>query len=91
MLALFILRRLLLFAIIGGPQWFWFSRAFRITARWKPPALRFMARSALALAIVAIAGVLYDRIFARILPAELSAWAAPIIQLWIFTSIFGFL
>ena len=39
MLALFILRRLLLFAIIGGPQWFWFSRAFRITARWKPSAL----------------------------------------------------
>lgn len=91
MLVLFILRRILLFTIIGGPQWFWFSRAFRIAARWRSRALRVVTRSVLLLAITSIAAILYDRIFVRFLPAELTAWAAPLIQLWIFTSIFGFL
>jgi predicted MPP superfamily phosphohydrolase len=90
-LVVLILRRLLLFSVIGGPQWFWFSRASRITARWQSRMLRSVARIALVLAIIAIIAVLYDRIFAGILPAELSAWAAPLIELWIFTSIVGFL
>ncbi len=34
--------------------------------------------------------VLYDRISQKILPGQFSAWVAPIVQLWIFTSTFTF-
>ena len=39
---------------------------------------------------LAMVSVLWDRIFRKFLPASISSWIAPAVQLWIFTSTFAF-
>jgi predicted MPP superfamily phosphohydrolase len=49
-----------------------------------------MVKAFLVVAGVAMVSVLSDRIFHKFLPADLSVWIAPPVQLWIFTSTFTF-
>lgn len=87
----FIVRRCVLIAVLILPQWFWLGRAWRLAARLKARWLRWLVAVLLAAAVVTMALVLYDRISQKILPEQFSAWVAPIVQLWIFTSTFTFL
>jgi predicted MPP superfamily phosphohydrolase len=85
-----ILRRLLLITILVLPQWFWMGRAYRLAAGWQRHWMRLVARAFLVFAVLAMVLVLCDRIVDKFLPATVSAWIAPTVQLWIFTSTFTF-
>jgi predicted MPP superfamily phosphohydrolase len=87
----FILRRCFLIVLLILPQRFWIGRGWRLSSRFKDRWLRLSIKAFLAVAVVLMALVLYDRISQRILPDKLIYWVAPIIQLWIFTSTFTFL
>lgn len=87
----FILRRCFLVVLLILPQWFWLGLGWRISARWRDPRLRLLAKVFLSVAAVTMALVLYDRISQKFIPEPLSSWVAPIVQLWIFTSTFTFL
>lgn len=82
----FLLRRMLLGAILLLAQWFWLRRGWRLAAHLRPHPLRAVSRILLALAPILIALVLFDRIVHRLLPLALGAWVAPPVQLWVFSS-----
>ncbi len=86
-----ILRRIILVTLLVLPQRFWFRHGWELASRLRWPALRLIGQSLLVLSGVAIALVLYDRIFARFLPGVAAIWIAPVVQLWIFASAFAFL
>jgi uncharacterized protein len=86
----FVLRRVLLITILILTQWFWISRGWRLAARSTSRWFRRLVAVLFGAAVVAMALVLYDRISQRFLPEEFSAHAAPLVQLWIFTSTITF-
>ena len=85
-----ILRRLLLITILVLPQWFWIRRGYRLALNRQARWLHRAVRALLVVGVVAMIVVLYDRIAHKFIPSSLSAWIAPPVQLWIFTSTFTF-
>jgi predicted MPP superfamily phosphohydrolase len=85
-----VFRRVFLITILFLPQRFWLGSGWRRADGLRQPAWRWIVRAALILAGIAMVSVLYDRIFHKFLPADLSRWIAPPAQLWIFTSTFTF-
>ncbi len=86
----FVIRRLILVAIIFFPQRFWFRRGWELSSRIRSPHWIRASRAFLALAVFAIVATLVDRILFRFIPAGITAWLSPIVQLWVFTSTFTF-
>lgn len=88
---MFLLRFLVLILLLVLPQWFWFRRGWRLTAKLPRPGLRLAGRVLLAMAGLAIVLVLLDGMSRRDLPARVGEWIRPVVQLWLFTSTFAFL
>jgi predicted MPP superfamily phosphohydrolase len=85
-----VIRRVFLITLLFLPQRFWLGSGWRRTSGLQIRSWRWIVRSFLVVAAVAMVSVLFDRIFRKFLPADLSVWIAPPVQLWIFTSTFTF-
>jgi predicted MPP superfamily phosphohydrolase len=85
-----VIRRVFLITLLFLPQRFWLGSGWRRARGLQRPSWRWTARAFLIVAAVAMVSVLFDRIFRKFLPADLSVWIAPPVQLWIFTSTFTF-
>jgi predicted MPP superfamily phosphohydrolase len=79
-----------LITLLFLPQRFWLGSAWHRAGGLRRGAWRWAVRAFLIVAAVAMVSVLFDRIFRKFLPADLSVWIAPPVQLWIFTSTFTF-
>jgi uncharacterized protein len=86
----FLIRRIILITLLVLPQRFWLGSGWRRAGALPRRVWRCIGRGFLVLAGVAMVSVLFDRISHKYLPAAISAWLAPPIQLWIFTSTFTF-
>jgi len=84
-----VFRRLFLIALLVLPQIYWLGKAWGFGGR-RAWALRWLTRFFVIAATSAIAAVLYDRIFAKVLTEAISHQVAPLVQLWIFSSTFAF-
>jgi predicted MPP superfamily phosphohydrolase len=85
-----IIRRVFLITLLVLPQCFWLGSGWRLSGGLRRPAWRSIVKVLLVVAAVAMVSVLYDRISRKFLPANVSFWIAPPVQLWIFTSTFTF-
>ena len=85
-----VIRRIFLITLLFLPQRFWLGTGWRLAGGLPRRGWRGLVRAFLVLAGVAMVSVLYDRISHKFLPETISAWIAPPIQLWIFTSTFTF-
>jgi predicted MPP superfamily phosphohydrolase len=85
-----VIRRVFLITLLFLPQRFWLGSGWRRAGGLQRPSWRWTVRAFLIVAAVAMVSVLFDRIFRKFLPADLSVWIAPPVQLWIFTSTFTF-
>ncbi|HXS76277.1 MAG TPA: metallophosphoesterase [Terracidiphilus sp.] len=85
----FILRRLLLIALLVLPQIYWLKIVLRLSKR-SNRLLRYLIRLLVIFCWVAMIAVLIDRISAKFLPPRISYRIAPPVQLWIFSSTFAF-
>lgn len=84
-----VFRRLFLITLLVLPQIYWLGKAWRFGGR-RAWVLRWLTRFFVIAATSAIAAVLYDRIFAKVLTEAISHQVAPLVQLWIFSSTFAF-
>jgi len=85
-----VIRRVFLITLLFLPQQFWLGSGWQLAGGLRRPSWRLIARAFLVIAPVAMVSVLCDRIFRKFLPANLSLWIAPPLQLWIFTSTFTY-
>jgi predicted MPP superfamily phosphohydrolase len=85
-----VIRRVFLITLLVLPQLFWLGSGWRLAGGLRRPAWRWMVRALLTFAAVAMVSVLFDRIFRKFLPPDVSSWIAPPAQLWIFTSTFTY-
>lgn len=90
MLVAVIVRRIILVALVFGPQYFWLSRGWRLLAHTPGRLLKQTGRILLLCAALAIVLVLYDRIADEFLPDWLSYIVTAPVLLWIYTSTFAF-
>jgi uncharacterized protein len=86
----FVIRRAFLITLLVLPQRFWLGCGWQLAGNLQPRAWRWIVRASLVLAGIAMVAVLSDRIFRKFLPANLSSWIAPPVQLWVFTSTFTY-
>lgn len=86
-----VLRRLFLITLLALPQIYWLGRAWRVADLPRFGHIgRWVVRSSILAAVIAMIAVLYDRIATRFLPSSVSSLIAPIALLWIFSSTFAF-
>lgn len=85
-----VLRRIFLITLLFLPQRYWLGSGWRIAGGLRRNTWRWIVRALITLAGLAMVCVLYDRIFHKFLPSEVSGWIAPGAQLWLFTSTFVF-